>query len=110
MASERRLGNSKLQAHQTGFGQKLKASLAILLVVVLSTVPVVSARGHLEGIGYREQELQVAKTSQFATEDAKGVQLASMAGGQHIFIKGVGFDKENPEAHTIAFYSLTDQK
>jgi len=60
---------------------------------------------YLQGIGYREQELQVSKTTRFASEEATGVAWASYAGGTHIFIKGVGFVKENPEGHSLKFVS-----
>jgi hypothetical protein len=45
----------------------------------------------LEGIGYREQELQVSKGSLFESEEPNGIAYASFAGGTHIFIKGHGF-------------------
>jgi hypothetical protein len=69
-------------------------------------LPVVGASGidgefYLEGIGYREQELQVAKTTNFASEVPEGVKWASFAGSTHIFVKGVGLVVDNPEAHTI---------
>jgi len=47
----------------------------------------------------------VAKTTVFASEAANGVAYASYAGGTHIFIRGVGFVMDNPEAHTIMFES-----
>jgi hypothetical protein len=59
---------------------------------------------YLEGIGYREQELQVAKGTKFASEEPNGVNWASFAGGTHIFIRGVGLD-ENPQSNTISFRS-----
>ena len=88
----------------------MKAALAALLIIALAAAPSVGANGvdgqyYLEGIGYREQELQVAKTGEFASEDADGVDKASYAGGTHIFIKGVGLVKDNPEAHTIMMES-----
>ena len=46
--------------------------------------------GYLEGIGYREQALQLAKGTQFAAETESGVSLASFGGGTNIYIKGVG--------------------
>ena len=45
----------------------------------------------LSGIGYREQELQVAKGSVFSSEAPTGVYHASFAGNTNIFIKGDGF-------------------
>jgi hypothetical protein len=50
--------------------------------------------GYLEGIGYREQALQTAKGSQFATENESGVSLASFGGGTNIYIKGVGLAED----------------
>jgi hypothetical protein len=50
---------------------------------------------YLDGIGYREQELQLARGSFFESEDADGVSHASFAGGTTIYIKGVGFS-DNP--------------
>lgn len=41
---------------------------------------------YLKGIGYREQELQVAKGTNFASETPTGVPYVSFAGGTHIFI------------------------
>ena len=46
----------------------------------------------LIGIGYREQELQLAKGTNFESESPTGVSYASFAGGTHIFIKGVGLN------------------
>lgn len=45
----------------------------------------------LLGIGFREQELQVAKGANFAADAPSGIAYASFAGGTHIFIKGTGF-------------------
>ena len=50
---------------------------------------------YLDGIGYREQELQLARGSWFDSENAEGVNWASFAGGTTIYIKGVGFS-DNP--------------
>ena len=56
------------------------------------------------GVGYREQELQLAKGTNFASEEANGVKAASFSGGTHIFFKG---DKLNlvPERNQIFLYS-----
>lgn len=42
-----------------------------------------------KGVGYREQELQVAKGTNFASEVPNGVKWASFNGGTHIFFKSV---------------------
>jgi hypothetical protein len=47
----------------------------------------------LDGIGYREQELQTAKGTNFESEKPNGVNYASYGGGTHIFIMGVGLQK-----------------
>lgn len=65
---------------------------------------VTEAGKELEGIGYREQELQLAKGTNFESELPRGVQAASFAGGTHIFIKGVGFHTA-PEKNIIRLYS-----
>jgi hypothetical protein len=59
---------------------------------------------YLEGIGYREQELQAAKGSRFASEEPTGVAWASLGGYTHIFIKGVGL-VDNPQANFVLFRS-----
>jgi len=48
----------------------------------------------LDGIGYREQALQTAKTEFFKSENAKGVNYASFNGGVNIFIKGSSLNDE----------------
>ena len=62
----------------------------------------------LEGIGYREQELQVAKGTNFASEEPKGVNYVSFAGGTHIFIKGIGLNFD-PEKNAVRFTSHEKQ-
>jgi hypothetical protein len=110
VASSRQLGNGSGAAH-SGLGHILKAAVAALLVFAVAEAPTASASNgidgeyYLQGIGYREQELQVSKTTRFASEEATGVAWASYAGGTHIFIKGVGFVKENPEGHSLKFVS-----
>jgi hypothetical protein len=61
------------------------------LIVDLNSVQAGDAKqeGWLEGLGYREQALQVAKGTLFASEEAKGIPYASFGGGTNIFIKGV---------------------
>lgn len=60
--------------------------------------------GYLNGIGYREQALQVAKTSFFKSEKPTGVHYASFGGGTMTFIKGIGL-VDNPSSNKIHFYS-----
>jgi hypothetical protein len=59
---------------------------------------------YLEGIGYREQELQVAKGTNFESELPNGAPYVSFAGGTHIFIKGVGLNF-SPEKNSVRFTS-----
>jgi hypothetical protein len=59
---------------------------------------------YLDGIGYREQELQVAKTTRFRSEEAHGVAWASYGGYTNIFVKGSGL-VDNPQANYIVFTS-----
>lgn len=58
--------------------------------------------GWIEGLGYREQELQVAKGTLFASEDANGIPYASFGGGTNIFIKGVEF-ADDPQSNLVIF-------
>ena len=67
--------------------------------------PVVMKGLNLKGIGYREQELQQAKGSNFDSEDANGVPYVSFAGGTHIFIKGTGLNFA-PEKNSIKLKSI----
>jgi hypothetical protein len=59
---------------------------------------------YLDGIGYREQELQVAKSTRFRSEEARGVAWASFGGYTNIFIKGAGL-VDNPQANYVVFTS-----
>jgi hypothetical protein len=79
----------------------------MIMMIMFSIIPLALAEApikysglNLEGIGYREQELQVAKGTNFQSEDPGGVPYASFAGGTHIFIKGVGLNF-SPEKNTI---------
>lgn len=63
---------------------------------------------YLEGIGYREQELQLAKGTNFDSEEATGVPYVSFGGGTNIFIKGVGLNF-SPEKNTVKFTSHEKQ-
>jgi hypothetical protein len=56
------------------------------------------------GVGYREQELQVAKGTNFASEVPNGVKWASFNGGTHIFFKSVKLNL-TPEKNVLWLYS-----
>ena len=65
-----------------------------------SITPQVRARAvtviqSLDGIGYREQELQQAKGSRFDHEATDGISFASFGGGTNIFVQGEGIH-DNP--------------
>jgi len=74
------------------------------LLVATSCVSAFSHSFYLNGIGYREQELQVSKGTKFESEASTGVPWASFAGGTNIFIKGVGL-ADNPQSNDVIFYS-----
>ena len=57
-----------------------------------------------KGIGYREQELQLAKGAKFSSEVPNGVKWASFNGGTHIFFKSVKLNLA-PEKNVIWVYS-----
>lgn len=59
---------------------------------------------YLDGVGYREQELQIAKGTKFASEDATGCPYVSFGGGTNIFIKGIGL-ADNPQSNSVVMYS-----
>lgn len=59
---------------------------------------------YLEGIGYREQELQVSKGTNFQSEVPNGIAWASFGGGTNIFVKGVGL-AENPQSNDVILTS-----
>jgi len=59
---------------------------------------------YLDGIGYREQELQVSKGKFFESETPSGVSFVSFGGGTHIFIKGVGL-AEDPQSNQVFLHS-----
>lgn len=87
---------------------KQAACLAVIcsigMILDSNTVQAFDAKqeGWIEGIGYREQELQVAKGTVFASEEAKGIKYASFGGGTNIFIKGVEF-ADNPQSNMVIF-------
>jgi len=60
--------------------------------------------GKLFGVGYREQELQQAKSGKFDSEAVGVVEHASFAGGTNIFIKGTNLAMA-PEANLIVMRS-----
>ena len=47
---------------------------------------------YLNGIGWREQELQQAKGARFQSEAPEGVLWASFGGGTNIFVTGHGLE------------------
>jgi len=65
--------------------------------------------GFLEGIGFREQELQQAKGKKFISELPRGVGWASFGGGTNTFIKGSGL-ADNPQSNLIVMQSYKDPK
>jgi len=68
----------------------LAAIFSISCIADLYSVHASETEDYLEGIGYREQELQQAKGKKFTEERPRGVAWASFGGGTNIFIKGVG--------------------
>ena len=78
--------------------------LSVILIAASCANFVKAESFYLEGIGYREQELQVSKGSFFESEEPNGVAYASFAGGTHIFMKGVGL-ADNPQSNDIILYS-----
>ena len=76
----------------------------MLLSLMAPSVSATLVSGYLEGIGYREQELQAAKGSTFNSENPKGVEYAAFEGDTNIFIKGLGLD-ERAQANRVIFFS-----
>ena len=70
--------------------------------------PSIFVNAQLAGIGYREQELQVAKGTWFASEAGTGVSAASFAGNTHIFIRlGLGGEfMDDPQSNTVVLTSV----
>jgi len=77
--------------------------LSAMLLALLTCIPTASA-GKLYGIGYREQELQVAKGTTFNSESPTGIPYASFAGDINIFIKGDGLE-DGAQNNIPALYS-----
>jgi len=80
-----------------------------LLVLVTLSLNSIQASGTpisfpIDGIGYREQELQVAKGTFFNSEEPKGVSHASFYGGTNIFVKGPML-APNAQSNIIMMYS-----
>lgn len=76
------------------FSKMLVMSLIglILMNEHYNLIPSVQAQdAYLNGIGYREQALQVPKGALFMSEDPVGVPYASFAGDTNIFISGSSF-------------------
>jgi hypothetical protein len=65
--------------------------------------------GFLEGIGFREQELQQAKGKKFISELPRGVTWSSFGGGTNTFLKGSGL-ADNPQSNLIVMMSPKDPK
>jgi len=88
----------------------MMAAIAIVMIsdsvcaepIVLGGGP--ASTGFLYGIGYREQELQQAKSTTFNAETPSGVGYASYAGYTNIFIEGHDFAKD-PDANFIVLES-----
>jgi hypothetical protein len=78
--------------------------MIVILIASLYDNFAKAQEGYLDGIGYREQELQVAKGTFFESEEATGVKYASFGGGTHIFIKGMGL-ADNAQSNTVVLYS-----
>ena len=79
--------------------------LILFTVAAIMEAPAVLAQNALKGVGYREQELQIAKGSKFQTEIPEGIPWASFAGGTHIFIDGTGI-AEAPTSNQILLESV----
>jgi hypothetical protein len=75
----------------------VKAMLVLTLASTAASNMVVQAGDilglYLNGIGYREQELQQAKGARFQSEAPEGVLWASFGGGTNIFVSGVGLEE-----------------
>ena len=82
----------------------LISHMVVLLLVAASCVSAFDTTFYLDGIGYREQELQVSKGTKFQSESPTGVPYASFGGGTNIFVKGVGL-AENPQSNDVILYS-----
>lgn len=85
--------------------QRLFAIRAIATLSCLLYATSVAGNFRLDGIGYREQALQTAKTSFFSSEEASGINYASFNGGTNIFIKGPELN-ENPQSNVIFMESV----
>ena len=83
------------------------SSMMRTMLIVINAVSIGRANafgGQLYGIGYREQELQVAKGTTFNEEDPTGIAHASFAGDTNIFIKGDGL-VEAIQSNIVVMYS-----
>jgi hypothetical protein len=101
-------GSSKEMAGlSSGRNMLFAAKLVMLITMAVFTTteaPLASAQNFLKGVGYREQELQIAKGSKFQMEVPEGIPWATFAGGTHIFIEGSGL-AEAPNANEILLES-----
>jgi hypothetical protein len=60
--------------------------------------------GIIEGIGYREPDLQVPKSALFMSENPQGIPYASFSGGTNIFIKSYMLN-DNPQTNQVFLHS-----
>jgi len=60
--------------------------------------------GFIEGVGYREPDLQVPKSTFFMSENPQGIPYASFSGGTNIFIKSYNLN-DNPQTNQVFLYS-----
>ena len=72
------------------------------MTLALAILP--SSAMFLDGIGYREQELQQARGSKFSDNEANGLPYVSFGGGTHIFIQGYDFN-DDPVSNQILLKS-----
>ena len=60
--------------------------------------------GTLNGIGYREPDLQVPKTTYFISETPSGIPSASFSGGTNIFISSFDLN-DDPQTNQVMLFS-----
>ena len=78
-----------LRHKRTSLFSKALILMFVLQIFMINDVQAndMKERKIAEGIGYREQELQLAKGEMFSSEVPNGVKWASFNGGTHIFFK-----------------------
>ena len=72
--------------------------------MIILNYMITAVHAGITGVGFREQELQVAKGTNFASEVPNGVKWASFNGGTHIFFKSVKLNL-TPEKNVLWLYS-----